>query len=197
MWLDGDGGGIGTRPVNVTRTATLLAHVRGRIKKRAYCPRCEHTAAAVEEDPMTLATWNPWRDIETLNQQLNSLFERSAASATPAGRRSALFVPAVDIFEETDHYLVKLDLPEVAIEDVDIEIENRTLVVRGERKLENEDRRGAYHRIERANGGFSRSFTLPDHVATDLIVAACKDGVLRITLPKKAESKPRKITIEA
>jgi HSP20 family protein len=102
----------------------------------------------------------------------------------------------VDVFEDTEGVTFKFDLPEVDAKDVDVRLEDGTLTVRGERKLEREDRREGYHRIERSYGMFARSFTLPATLEADRASAEQKNGVLRIFVPKRAEAKPKSITIK-
>ncbi len=109
----------------------------------------------------------------------------------------ATWSPLVDVFEDADGITLKVELPEVEAKDVDIQIEGNQLTVKGERKLEQEDKREGYHRIERTYGTFARTFTLPATVDAEHITAESKDGVLRVFLPKKAETKPRQIKIAA
>jgi len=104
--------------------------------------------------------------------------------------------PLVDIFEDQEGINLKVELAEVNPADVDIQLEGNTLTVRGERKLENAEKREDYRRIERNYGNFSRSFTLPSTVEMGHVTAQTRDGVLRIFLPKKAETKPRQIKVE-
>ena len=92
--------------------------------------------------------------------------------------------------------MIKVELPEVRKEDVEVNLDDRTLTIRGERKLENEDRREGYHRIERVYGQFARSFTVPPNINREGLRAEYKDGVLRVTLPKLEEAKPRQIAVE-
>ncbi len=143
---------------------------------------------------MTLMRWNPWSDVDTLHAEINKLFDQ-ATVPSHSGRAAATFAPAVDICETTDRYVLKFDLPEVRPEEVDIHVENQTLVVKGERKAEATDAKAGWHRIERSYGRFSRSFTLPNNVDAEKITASAKDGVLRLELPKKAEAQPRKIAV--
>src|SRR6267154_1255430 len=103
--------------------------------------------------------------------------------------------PLVDVFEDSEGITLKVELPEVDANDVDIQLEGNALTVRGERKLENVDKRQDYHRIERYYGSFSRSFTLPSTVELGNISAQSRDGVLRIFLPKKSETMPRQIKV--
>jgi len=102
----------------------------------------------------------------------------------------------VDVFEDSEAITLKVELPEVDAKEVDIQIEGNALSLRGERKLEKADKRDLYHRIERSYGPFSRTFTVPSTVNTENISAECRDGVLRIMLPKKAETKPKQIKVQ-
>jgi len=104
--------------------------------------------------------------------------------------------PAVDIFETEDELVLKSDVPEVELKDIDVRVENQTLTLSGERKFEKEDSRKGYHRIERAYGQFTRTFSLPPTVDTEKVSAGYNNGVLTVTLPKKAAAKPRQVKIE-
>ena len=104
--------------------------------------------------------------------------------------------PLVDIFEDSEGITLKVELPEVDANDVDIQLEGNTLTLRGERKLENVDKQEGYHRVERSYGAFSRRFTMPTTVETGNVTAQSRDGVLRIFLPKKAETKPRQVKVQ-
>ena len=108
---------------------------------------------------------------------------------------TATWSPLVDIFEDQESITLKVELPEVDAKDVEILVEGNTLTLKGERKLENEQKRDGYHRIERTYGAFTRTFTLPTTVDAEHIRAESKDGVLRIALPKKAETRPRQIKV--
>jgi HSP20 family protein len=102
----------------------------------------------------------------------------------------------VDILETENELVLKMDLPDVELKDVDIRLENQSLTVKGERKFENRQDSKAYHRIERSYGTFARTFTLPDTLDTENVRADYKNGVLNITLPKKEVAKPRTIKVE-
>jgi len=104
--------------------------------------------------------------------------------------------PAVDIFETEDELVLKADVPEVDLNDIDVRVENQTLTLSGERKFDKEDSRKGYHRIERAYGQFTRTFALPSTVDTEKVQAGYSNGVLTIQLPKKAAAKPRQVKIE-
>ena len=143
---------------------------------------------------MTLMRWNPWSDIDTLQGELQKMLDTRTEGNR--GWQMKPFQPNVDIYEDGEKYTLKFDLPEVKLSDMHIDVENQTLTVSGERKLEQDDKKEGYHRIERSYGSFTRSFTLPNNVMADHIMATAKDGVLRVELPKKAEAQPRKITIK-
>lgn len=105
--------------------------------------------------------------------------------------------PRVDVKEEQGQYLVHVDLPGVDPKDIDIEMDGHTLTIRGERKIEREEKKDSYYRIERASGKFCRQFSLPETVNSDGIQAKAVQGVLTIVLPKMTEQKTRKIMIES
>jgi HSP20 family protein len=138
--------------------------------------------------------WTPGRDFARLQDEVNRLFDTSQGLSRST--ESYGWTPSVDVFEDTDGVTFKFDLPEVEARDVDVRLEDGTLTVRGERKLEREDRREGYHRIERSYGMFARSFTLPATLEADRASAEQKNGVLRIFVPKRAEAKPKSITIK-
>jgi HSP20 family protein len=144
---------------------------------------------------MALTRYEPFRDLFRLQDQLFKTFGEAYGARDESGLTGA-WVPAVDVFEDNDAITLKVELPEVDAKDVDINVEANQLTVRGERKLENSETRDNYHRIERTYGTFSRSFTLPNTVDTEHISAESKDGVLRIVLPKRAETKPRQIKVQ-
>ena len=106
------------------------------------------------------------------------------------------FAPAVDIFEDKDAILVRAELPGVKSDEVKIEVESNVLTLRGQRRLDHEDRKDGYHRVERWHGSFSRQFVLPRSVDADSIDAKLTDGVLTVRLPKKSETKQRNIAVK-
>ena len=142
----------------------------------------------------TLQRWNPARDFARLQNEVNRLFEGNLGLSRST--ESYGWTPAVDVFEDTEGLTFKFDLPEVEGKDVDVRLEEGTLTIRGERKLEKEDRREGYHRIERAYGTFARSFTLPATLDADKAVAEHKNGVLRLFVPRRAEAKPKSISVK-
>ena len=108
----------------------------------------------------------------------------------------ATWAPTCDIYETDNEIVVKAELPEVKKEDVNVSIENNILTLRGERKLSEETKKGNYHRLERSYGEFSRSFSLPSFVDAGKVNAEFKDGMLRVTLPKREEAKPKQIEVK-
>ena len=146
---------------------------------------------------MTLTRWDPFRDLVTLQDRMNRLFDESVRNVRTGDEAlsSATWSPAVDIYETDSEVVLKAELPEVNQKDIDIQVENNTLTLRGERKLDKETKHETFHRIERAYGIFSRSFTLPSTVDQERIKADYRDGILRISLPKREESKPKQIKV--
>lgn len=147
---------------------------------------------------MVLTQWQPLKEIEALQRRMGRLFHDPFLSAVFEDEaREVEWAPRVDVFEDGQAYVVKVELPEVDMKDVDIQIEDHTLRVKGTRKLEHDEKREDYHRLERAYGAFTRTFSLPQTVDAEKIQASYDKGVLRITLPKKPESQPRKIAVSA
>ena len=143
---------------------------------------------------MTLVKWNPEREMNMLQRQVNRLFEDFFGSpALSSDRQLTEWEPVVDIREDAEAYFVHAELPGVRKEDVRITMQNNLLTIRGEKKQETEKKESEYHRIERSFGNFERSFTLPATVKTEKIDANFADGVLTILLPKTEEAKPREV----
>lgn len=105
------------------------------------------------------------------------------------------WLPAVDVLEKNGDILLRCEMPGVSEKDIDLKLEGNTLTLRGEKKLDHEEGRDQYHRVESFHGSFSRSFTLPDTVAADKIKAEFKNGVLTVTMPQKPEVRPREIPV--
>ena len=142
----------------------------------------------------TIQRWNPGRDHARLQDEVNRLLENRLGLTR--NTESFGWTPTVDVFEDTEGVTFKFDLPEVDGKDVEVRLEDGTLSIRGERKLEREDKPEGYHRIERAYGTFARSFTLPPTLDQDKVNAEHKNGVLRIFVPKRAEAKPKSINVK-
>lgn len=130
----------------------------------------------------------------SLQEQVHRLFEGSL-SHDPDQSTLTAWAPTVDIYETGDELVIKADLPEVAEKEIDVRVENNMLTIRGERKLEQKVKEENYLRMERSYGFFARSFSLPNSVNTEQIHAQYNDGVLTVTLPKRAESKPKQVKI--
>jgi HSP20 family protein len=146
----------------------------------------------------TLTTWSPLRDLSNLENRLERLFGLSFPSRN--GEKEAMTVsqwtPLVDISEDANEYLVKAELPELKKEDVKVSVENGELTISGERKSEKEEKGKKFHRIERSYGSFLRSFTLPESVSGERVVAEFKDGLLTVHLPKDEKAKPKSIEVK-
>lgn len=144
---------------------------------------------------MALVRWEPTREMQTIQQEMNRLFGTFFDSPEGDGGNLRRWIPAMDLVEEGDHYVLRADLPGVPEDDVNIEVEDNVLTISGERKSEQEDRKEGYYRVERAVGKFSRSLTLPEGVDPDRIEAQFEDGVLTVRIPKPEERKPRRVAI--
>ena len=147
---------------------------------------------------MAVIRWTPFRELSTVQDRVNRLFEDAmkAPYRGDEGLTSTAWAPAVDIYETDKEIVLKAELPEMQEKDIDIKVEDNVLSITGERRMEKEVKEENYHRIERSYGSFNRSFTLPRTVDREGIKAAYKDGVLKVTLPKKEETKPKQIKID-
>ena len=141
----------------------------------------------------TLNRWDPLRDLARLQEEMNRAFDDRLVSR---GGESVGWTPACDIFEDEEGVSLRFDLAGVEPKDVDIRFENGVLTLRGERKLEREDKRENYHRVELAYGTFTRSFSLPGTIDAEKIRAESKNGLLVVHLPKKPEAKPKSIQVK-
>ena len=144
---------------------------------------------------MTVLTrFEPYREFTTLQDRLNRLFQSSIGDSQEALTNSS-FAPAVDVYEDEHTVSLKIEVPGIDEKDLDIRVENNTLTVHGERKFEKEEKEENFRRVERQYGSFTRSFTLPTTVDADKVSASSDKGVLKISLPKKAEAKPKQIKV--
>jgi len=146
---------------------------------------------------MTVLTrFEPFRDLTTLQDRMNRLFRDTYSGE---GRDESLttssFAPAVDVYEDEHKVTLKIEVPGIEEKDIDVRVENNTLTVHGERKIEKEEKEENYRRVERQYGSFTRTFTLPTTVDTEKVSANYDKGVLKIALPKKAEAKPKQIKV--
>lgn len=144
---------------------------------------------------MAVSRWDPFRDLMSIQGDLNELFGRAFGQGEAA--RGASWAPVLDVFEDKDRFVIKVELPGLGPDDVDISVEEGTLTVSGERRFYQEMEEGGFHRIERRFGTFARSLNLPSTADPDRIEASFDAGVLTITVPKKEEAKPRKIQVKA
>ena len=151
----------------------------------------------------TMTRFVPFRstlsDVAVLQNRLNSIFSDFARPIGEVQESLAAgnFVPAVDIYEDEHKLVLKLEVPGVKQEDLEIRLENQTLTVKGERRVEAEEKEENFHRIERRFGSFVRSFTLPQTVDGSSVSAKYDAGVLAIELAKKEAAKPKQVKIEA
>jgi HSP20 family protein len=146
---------------------------------------------------MEMTRYDPFRELMQLRHQLfHQRSEQPYGRGEETQGTGGAWSPLVDVFEDSEGITLKVEVPEVDANDVSIQLEGNALTLRGERKLENADKQGGYQRIERQYGSFSRSFTLPSTVEMENVTAQSRDGVLRIFLPKKAETKSRQIKVE-
>ena len=145
---------------------------------------------------MAVIRWDPFRDLNTLQDRMNRLFNdagRGWRDDEPAA--TTTWSPAVDIYETEGEIVVKAELPGMERKDITLNLENNILTIRGERRFVKETKDDNYHRIERSYGTFSRSFSIPTTVDEEKIRADYKEGVLKVALPKKEQAKPKQIQI--
>ena len=146
---------------------------------------------------MTVLTrWEPFRELTTLQDRMNRLFRDSfSADVQDESLATSAFAPPVDVYEDEHNVTLKIEVPGIDEKDIDVRIENNTLTVHGERKFEKEEKEENFRRVERQYGSFTRSFTLPSTVDPDKVSASYDKGILKISLAKKAEAKPKQIKI--
>jgi len=148
---------------------------------------------------MTLTYWEPFRELSTMQDRINRMNRLFRESYSPEGPEEAFsttsFAPPVDIYEDEHNITLKMEAPGIDEKDIDVRVEGNTLNVRGERKLEKDEKEENYRRIERQYGCFTRSFTLPSSVDSALVSAHFDKGVLKINLAKKVDAKPKQIKV--
>jgi HSP20 family protein len=145
---------------------------------------------------MSITRYNPFHDLRTLQDEVNRLFSTNLPrSFGDEGIARGAWTPSVDIYENKDQIVLEAELPGMKREDFDLSVENNVLTLRGERRFEKREEQDNYHRVERSYGSFTRSFTLPQTVSGEGAAAEYKNGVLRVTLPKREEVKARRIEI--
>lgn len=146
---------------------------------------------------MSITRYDPFRDLRTLQEEVNRLFTGNAArNFDDEGIARGSWNPNVDIYENKDQLVLEAELPGMKREDFELSVENNVITLRGARHFEKKDESDNYHRVERAYGSFVRSFTLPNTVSSEDAVADYRNGVLRVTLPKRAETKARRIEVK-
>ncbi len=148
---------------------------------------------------MALVRWDSSRELDALQGEVNRLFSSffdtptsRGGNGSPARRR---WVPAMDLVETEDAFVLKADLPGMIESDVNVELENDVLTIAGERRAEHEERHEGYYRLERATGAFARSLSLPEGIDPEAVKATFDNGVLTVRIPKPAQAKPRKVKI--
>lgn len=143
-----------------------------------------------EEMPRSLMPWSPWRDMMSMRDMVDRFFEEPSHAVSDA------FHPTVSVRETDKTLIIEADLPGVKEENLDVEIEDDKITIKGERKYENEVKREDYYHMESSYGSFSRLIALPSYVEADKAVAESKEGVLTITIPKKEQKKAKKLSIQ-
>jgi HSP20 family protein len=149
---------------------------------------------------MALIRWEPVRELSTIQNEMNRLFNtffEAPGSGGNSGAALRRWIPAMDLVETDDDFVLRADLPGLSQDDVNIELEDNVLTISGERKAEHEERKEGYYRVERTSGQFSRSLTLPEGIDPDAVRANFDRGVLEVRVPKPEQRKPRKVTISA
>jgi HSP20 family protein len=141
---------------------------------------------------MSLTQYDPLSNFPTTFRNFEDAVSRILSE--PRGGRP--WSPAVDIFETENELVIKADLPDVKLSDIDVRVENQTLTLKGQRQFEKDENSRGYHRIERSYGTFVRSFTLPSSVEAEKVAAEFTNGVLTVKLPKKEAAKPRQVKVE-
>lgn len=148
---------------------------------------------------VAIVRWDPFRDLMTIQDRMNRLFDQTLSKTRAdddEGLTASTWSPAVDIYETADSIVLKAELPGLSRENIDIQVRDNTLTLKGERKFEREVKDENYLRIERSYGAFQRAFNLPSVIQQDKIKAVFKEGVLEVTMPKAEEAKPKQVKIE-
>lgn len=146
---------------------------------------------------MALIRWEPAAELNTIQTEMNRLFNSLFDSPTrpSSGEVTRRWVPAIDLVEEDDHYVLTADLPGVSDQAISVEVDAGVLTIAGERRSDRGESASGYRRIERSYGSFKRTLTLPDGVDADAVRASFDKGVLEVTIPKPEQIKPRKVTV--
>jgi HSP20 family protein len=145
---------------------------------------------------MAIVRYNPFRDLRTIQEQMNRLIDLAWNRESGEEIREGAWQPPVDIYEDENSVIIKAELPDVDQKDIEVMIEDNTLMLRGERRQDQSIKKENYHRIERFYGSFQRSFALPLSIDREKVKASCERGILTIILPKREETKPKQINVE-
>jgi HSP20 family protein len=145
---------------------------------------------------MAIVRYNPFRDLRTIQEQMNRLIDLAWNRESGEEIREGAWQPPVDIYEDENSVIIKAELPDVDQKDIEVTIEDNTLMLRGERRQDQSIKKENYHRIERFYGSFQRSFALPLTIDREKVKASCERGILTIILPKREETKPKQINVE-
>jgi HSP20 family protein len=146
---------------------------------------------------VAIVRWEPFRELSSLQTEMNRLFNAAFGDMPNSGTGGPprRWMPAMDLLETDDDFVLRADLPGMTESDVNVELEDNVLTISGERKSEQEEKREGFYRVERAFGSFSRSLTLPQGVDPDAVNASFDKGVLEVRVPKPERRKPRRISI--
>jgi len=145
---------------------------------------------------MNIMRYDPWRSMEDWRQEIDRVFHPLLHREDDTSRVvGSEWMPAVDIKDEENRYVIRADIPGVKPEDIEVSLENGVLTIRGERKFEETEEKENFKRIERSHGVFYRRFSLPDNTDADAVQATGKDGVLEVVIPKTAEKHPKRIEV--
>lgn len=146
---------------------------------------------------MTLVRWEPFRDFSAMQDRVNRVFNEFYRGVDDDVMRRGVWVPPVDVYQNgKEELVIKAELPDLSKDEIEITLENNSLTIKGEKKMDQSVKEDQYHRVERVYGTFSRTFSLPPTVDTGKVAADYKNGVLMITLPMKEEAKPKQIAIK-
>jgi HSP20 family protein len=147
--------------------------------------------------------WNPFREMEDLQSRIFGLLHRNYGKQPLRGEGETeetmavcQWAPLVDVAEDEKGYSIKAELPEVKKEDVHVTVENGVLTINGERKFETEEKGRRYHRVERAYGSFTRSFTMPEDAESEHVTADFRDGILNVRITKSEKARPKSIEVK-
>jgi HSP20 family protein len=167
-----------------------------KLSNQKFCTKPNHQIPKEDLTMAVLTRWEPFRELSTLQDRINRAFRESySGGAHDDSLTTSSFAPAVDVYEDEHQVTLKIEVPGIDEKDIDVQVENNTLTVHGERKIDKEEKEENYRRVERQYGSFTRTFTLPTTVDTENVSATYDKGVLKIALPKKAEAKPKQIKV--